>query len=174
MNTLQQLIVDTSTNYIGQKEIIGNLGFIDVEFQQKMEAVGWESKEAWCSYFAELVWREAYAQLNSEIEAKIRPLFNKSAVTTYNNFRRSEFAQYVTKKAEPGSVAIFRSAGSTWQGHAGIVLMVKNSEMLLVEGNTNASGGREGIEVARKSRLIDFSTKEKGLILIGFINPIPY
>jgi hypothetical protein len=38
-----------------------------------------------------------------------------------------------------------------------------------VEGNTNASGGREGIEVALKKRSYKFY-EPNGLQLMGFIN----
>ena len=41
-----------------------------------------------------------------------------------------------------------------------------------VEGNTNSSGGREGIEVAQKKRKINFEPKERGLVMLGFIHPI--
>ncbi len=42
-------------------------------------------------------------------------------------------------------------------------------KILLVEGNTNSQGGREGIEVAKKTRKIKVPYSSHGLNLVGFL-----
>ena len=60
--TIGDKIVEIAMNYLGQEEVSGNMGFEDDEFEKKMKAVGWEKGQAWCAYFAELVWKEAYKE----------------------------------------------------------------------------------------------------------------
>jgi hypothetical protein len=54
-------------------------------------------------------------------------------------------------------------------GHVAVVVDVDKIGFTTVEGNTNASGGREGIEVALKKRSYKFY-EPNGLQLMGFIN----
>ena len=46
-----------------------------------------------------------------------------------------------------------------------------NHEILTVEGNSNQSGAREGIEVATKKRLVNFDL-HTGLVIKAFIHPL--
>jgi hypothetical protein len=46
----------------------------------------------------------------------------------------------------------------------------KNNTFQCIEGNTNANGGREGIEVANRKRKINLGGLN-GLVLQGFIVP---
>jgi hypothetical protein len=165
-------IVEVAMGYLGQQEISGNKGFKDEAFEEKMRTVGWQPPWAWCSFFAMLVYREAYGALNSVIEADLRKLISPSATATYNNFKSSkDYKRYVSNKPTVGSLAVWRQ-GTGWQGHIGIVVGLNgNKEFKSIEGNTNSSGGREGIEVAIMRRLLDFTSKPTGLNLIGFINP---
>jgi hypothetical protein len=52
-------VIRVASSYVGQTETPNNSGFKDSVFQKKMEEVGWEKTLAWCSYFAELVFKEA-------------------------------------------------------------------------------------------------------------------
>lgn len=194
MMSINQKIINRAMYYRGQQEIPGNQGFIerdlhekidDKTFQEKMELCGWEKGQAWCAYFVELVWKEAYA--GDPLVSLLDILFNAGALATWNNFSKSEFI--TDKKPEPGAIAIWQNyryvtipnyhdlknsrteLRGTWQGHAGIVIEVIKNEFVTIEGNTNENGSREGIEVARKIRLLSFDI-HKGLVLKGFIHPI--
>ena len=187
---IKRLIIEEGIKWEGQKEIKGNQGFHDDIFQNKMQQMGWNHGQAWCAYFAELVWKEAYKQYNVDLLPLLDELFHAGAVKTFNNFSSSRdfddglvpdfgalmvWQKYVKKN---GRII------ADWRGHIGVVIdpvlppidRIKYVEekkpytIHVMEGNTNSEGGREGIEVARKRRKVDFSIK-KGLVLKGFIYP---
>lgn len=163
-------VVEIAQKYIGQKETINNSGFKDSDFEDRMEKCGWKPGQAWCAYFAELVWKEAYPD-----KQDLDKLFSGGAVATYTNFAKD--SDYIVDKIpEPGAVVIwqyYRNSVPQWTGHAGIVISSDGLNIYTVEGNTNAQGGREGIEVAQKFRSLDFVPKQHGLVLKGFIKPKP-
>jgi len=163
-------IVYTALGFVGQEEISGNLGFKDGEFQELMDAVGWEKGQAWCAYFTELVWKLAFTH-DSKIVRELDQLFSAGAVATYNNFRRSSWVTGETPVA--GSVVIWqrwKDNKPTWMGHAGIVTDVQPDLMTTVEGNTNYKGEREGLAVLKKTRSFAWNTGN-GLRIKGFIQP---
>ena len=177
MTSIGDIIVYTAKEFIGQREISGNLGFKDEEFQELMEATGWEKGQAWCAYFAELVWKEAYKQYDISIIPQLDTLFSAGAVATYNNFRRSHIFE-MSKIPTEGALIVWQSYKEKegvirphWSGHIGIVESYYKDVIKTIEGNTNSSGGREGIEVAEKMRDLDFTVK-KGLVLKGFVYPV--
>lgn len=174
MSELTNAIVGNAMSFVGEKEISGNLGFEDEKFEEMMKAVGWEKTQAWCAYFAELVWKLSYAPRSEEVVKKLDKLFSASAVQTYKNFKDAEWT--VSKEPKRGSVIIWQKYNDDephWSGHVGIVAAVDDSvRVTTIEGNTNAQGGREGIEVAIKERQL----KDKGvgsrLVYIGCIVPM--
>ena len=161
-------VVEIANSYVGEREKLNNSGFIDSEFEERMDKVGWKTGQAWCAYFSELVWKEAYPD-NKELDK----LFSAGAVATYTNFAASK--NFVCDKVpEAGAVVIwqyYKNGMPHWSGHAGIVEFIEGNTIHTIEGNTNAAGGREGIEVAKKIRPLDFEPKDKGLVLKGFIKP---
>lgn len=156
-------ITQVATNYLGKKEVPGNMGFIDKEFEKKMYAVGFQKTYAWCSLFMELCVKEG----SPDFYATHEPLFSASATTTYKNF---DLKGLTSKIPEIGMGVIWRH-GSGWQGHAGIVVSVNNlnGTFEAIEGNGNASGGREGIEVVKKTRKLKAPYVSNGLNLVGFL-----
>ena len=160
-------LIEIAKSYIGQKEIKGNKGFEDKEFEKRMKAVGFQSGWAWCCLFAELCYISAFVDKKEELTK----LFSASVTKTANNFKRSENWTF-SMKPTPGSLAVFnivRNGRKQWSGHIGIVEKVKkDGSFLCIEGNANSSGGREGIEVARRLRK-DNSKNLNGLVLQGFI-----
>jgi hypothetical protein len=157
--------IETAQKYLGETEISGNAGFTQVEFEGKMKLVGWKKGEAWCAYFAELVFKEAYPERAEDFNR----LFSASAVKTYSNFLANG---YIGKpEPSPGDLVIwrmFKNGSPSWQGHAGIVSDVLGQTLFYsIEGNTNDGGGREGYIVARKVR--DTKRKLNGLNVMGFI-----
>lgn len=155
-------IAQTAKKYIGQTEKPNNSGFNSPEFEQRMKAVGWQKGQAWCSYFCELVCKEAMPEITTVLDG----LFSASATQTWQNF---EIAKMTTQKPVIGSLAVFRY-GNGWQGHIGIVVeIIDDKSIKLVEGNTNDGGSREGYIVCEKKRKTNTPFQAKGLNLIGFI-----
>lgn len=160
-----------------QKEVKGNHGWKDQEFDCLMKATGWQDGQAWCAYWAEKVWRQVYS---SEVDMVIGRLFSANAVATFNNFWDSTFE--TSNRPVDGAVVIWqkmvnghpsRVGDTKWiRGHAGIVISTEGdvNTFMTLEGNSNSEGGREGIEVARQERTLDFN-KQHGLQLLGFIHP---
>jgi len=176
MNTINGYIIYFARKFLGQKEISGNLGFQDERFEQLMKEVGWQKGQAWCAYFIELIWKHAYFNYDKSKVKILDKLFSAGAVKTFNNFMNSELFK-IGMKPEPGAIVIwqyYKNNKPHWSGHAGIVIdEPKQHEMsfLTIEGNTNSKGGREGIEVAKKIRTLNFEPKRQGLVLKGFIYP---
>jgi len=175
---IRNKIVEIAYSYEGMEEISGNKGFKDDIFQQKLEAVGWNYGQAWCSYFAELVWKEAYGSFDSSIIEILDKKFSANAVKTYDNFYKSK--RFKTgNNPEPGDLVAWAyykenkpKMVDIWTlGHIGIVTKPAQLFFLSMEGNTNSKGGREGIEVAEKERGYDYY-QENGLRLLGVIKPI--
>lgn len=156
--------------YVGKTEKSNNSGFNDPLFEKRMQAVGWSKGQAWCSYFSELVWKEAYAADKSTVD-QLDKLFSGSATETFRKFDVSKKFS-VGKEPKVGAVVIWRH-GTGWQGHAGIVVdLIDENSFFSVEGNTNDKGGREGYIVSKKRRLISQPIKADGLNLVGFIYPV--
>ena len=163
---INEKVIATAQSYIGKKEKTGNSGFADQLFEQKMKAVGFQTGQSWCAYFAELVWKESFGK-DHPLFTAIDHLFSASAVATFSNFKNSTLFK-TGNVPKPGAVIIWRH-GAGWQGHAGIVETIANGSFTSIEGNTNAAGGREGIEVARKTRKTGEAFKANGLNIVGFI-----
>lgn len=173
--TINELILYNARRFLGQKEISGNLGFEDEKFESLMKDVGWQKNQAWCAYFTELVWKQAYENYDKSRIKELDKLFSAGAVKTYNNFKN--FGYTVNETPSVGAVVIwqyYKDRKPHWSGHAGIVTKIYSDDSDLfetIEGNTNSQGGREGIEVAKKERKLNFEPKLKGLVLKGFIHP---
>lgn len=165
--SLADRVVRIAKSIVGQKEISGNAGFQDPDFQKRMIEVGFKKKEAWCAYTGELVWKEAFGE-NHPLYPLLDQLFSASATKTFSNFEQNE--NFTTGQVpKKGALAIWRQ-GKGWQGHLAIVIEdTPGPEFKTVEGNTNAAGGREGIEVADKIRQTGEPFKAKGLNLLGFV-----
>lgn len=173
MTALENSIVGFASSHVGEKEKPGNTGFLSAKFEEKMKAVGFDKGESWCCLFAELCWTEAFSILFPDKLDEVSALFSEGCLTTWANAKASKvFKTGTTPK--PGSVAIFQH-GTGWQGHAAIVTTYNSTAekewFHTIEGNTNAEGGREGIEVAKKKRRMSFVKKPNQLNLMGFIYP---
>lgn len=168
-----QLIIEIAQSYIGQKEIPQNKGFYDKEFQNKMKQMGWLIGQAWCAYFTELVWKEAFKQFDPSKLKILDELFSGSSQATFNNFNKNgkKYGFEVTDKPLPGSIVIWQYLSNATLGHAAILINSDESKgrIYTVEGNTNAGGSREGDVVAAKIRNLTFNPVGN-LKLRGFIN----
>lgn len=174
-----QETIDFAISQEGKKENPGNQGFKDTFLDNVMRQVGFENGWAWCALFAEACWAYPTYQGKSKVIATISDNFSANAVRTYDNFHKDTAGMFrVDKEPLPGSVVIWEKrrggepvkTGIWTLGHAGIVLEVHDNYFVSMEGNTNSSGGREGIEVARKKRTYNFFDND-GLCVKGFITP---
>lgn len=176
--SINNIIVQAALADEGQKEVKGNHGWKDKDFDIQMKSTGWLDGQAWCAYWVEKIWCQVYDSDTSKI---LRRFFSANAVGTYDNFWSSpDFIR--SKEPVEGAVVIWQHVkngepsyvgGSNWiRGHAGIVIDTEGdiNYFTTLEGNSNSEGGREGIEVARQRRKLDFG-KQNGLQLIGFIHP---
>lgn len=160
-------VIRIANSYIGKTETPNNSGFKDAVFQKKMEQVGWIKSAAWCSYLAELIFKEAAGDDKVMFDMLGR-LFSGSATATFKNFDLDK--TFATGKIPKlGALVIWRH-GVGWQGHTGTVVEVIDKDTFRsVEGNTNDVGGREGYIVAKKTRLANKPFSAKGLNLVGFV-----
>lgn len=171
--TIGDRIAQIAKSYIGQTEIPGNKGFTNKEFQKKMEAVGFKMTNAWCMFFCELVWKEAYGAKHSLFTA-IDKLFSASALSSYYNFSGAD-GWLVDKNPAVGAVMCFKHGidPRKWEGHGCIVTdLLTDKKVKTVDGNTNDQGGREGYIVAQKTRSYGNPPTAKGLNFLGFIHPV--
>jgi hypothetical protein len=154
-------LISKAKAYIGQKEISGNAGFIDKEFENKLRFIGWQPPMAWCAAFAK---RCVYEAATMDEWKRIGEHMNMSALGTYNSLKAAGCK--ISQVPVVGSLAVWQH-GSTVQGHIGIVSSVQDdTNFTSIEGNTNALGGREGDIVAEKKRK---TTPMGNLTLKGFV-----
>ena len=156
---------EIAKKYIGQTEIPGNKGFNNADFEAKMKAVGFQPTHAWCCYFAELVFKEAFPEKFKDLDK----LFSASTVQTFNNFKKANYV--ISDVPVKGYLVIWQNQKDgvpQSTGHAGIVTDVYNKELFKsIEGNTNDQGGREGYIVAEKLRKV--KKVQNGLQVLGFV-----
>lgn len=157
---------EVARQYIGQTEKPGNMGFNDVVFEKKMEEVGFVKGHAWCAYFAELVFKEAFPEKFDELDK----LFSGSTIQTFRNFRDAAYPiGYVPVVNHLVIWQRYLDGQPQPTGHAGVVSEVKSTwEFKSIEGNTNDQGGREGYIVAEHERKVLAEVKT-GLKILGFI-----
>lgn len=53
---LREYALQLAFSYVGQKEIYNDEGFCDSKFENQIKRVGWQQNQAWCGYFAKLIW----------------------------------------------------------------------------------------------------------------------
>lgn len=145
------------------------------DFTSKMKSLGWKSGWAWCLFWAETVWLRSYSQYNSFIESKLEKLILGSATGTWSNFKKESKNSNIILSKEPvkGAIAIwqkFKDNKADWRGHGAIVYGWTDTTIKTIDGNSNSKGGREGIEIAKIERPLNFN-EDNGLRLLGFIHP---
>lgn len=178
MNT--DLIVQIARSYIGQKEIPPNAGFVDVNFEKKMRAQGWQTGWAWCALLSKLIWYEASAG-HAARQLRISHLCSPSALATYSNWHVSP-GGIISLTPALGALAVWKHGTdpTRFEGHMGVVTGLDNymlreaqADFTTVEGNTSAldPNERNGETTAEKPHHLRLPLNPKGLNLIGFIYP---
>lgn len=161
------VVSEVARKYIGQTEKPGNAGFNDAVFEAKMAAVGFISGHAWCSYFAELVFKEALPHKFAELDK----LFSAGTIQTYRNFKEAGYPVSLTPKVDDLVIwQNYKNNKPLMTGHAGIVSFsaVDGWHFRSIEGNTSKGKSREGFIVAEHERSVLRDVKN-GLKVLGFI-----
>ena len=176
ISTLRNTIVRIAKSYVGKIEIPANWvlnqngekvnkndnkGFLDLTFQSKMTNVGWFSSNSspWCSWFAKLVWKEAYTEVGSSDPAvksiSTTSLNNFSAASgpltggvkpTFDNMKKlGQAVDFIKSKTQiqPGDLIIYSYS------HMGIAVNTDNKKRTYdsIEGNSSAADARNGGQV---------------------------
>lgn len=160
--------VKLAESFEGETEITGNAGFNDPAFQDEITQVGWQTGDAWCVFFAKLVWWQAAPDF---LKQKILDNITGSTWTTWNNVLNDP-SFVISDVPHPGDMVIWRlyqGGIASFDGHAGIVKKLGIGKFTTIEGNIDPSGAsNEGYIVAEKTRDIDFGN-ENGLRILGFV-----
>lgn len=164
--TIQDKLIAYSAWYIGQKEKKGNSGFESEAFEKELKNAGWYKGAAWCAFFVKLVVLKLFT---GELLKAVRSQFNGSAKQTFDNVKKAGIFETGTEP-EDGCICVCL-LGYGPSGHMYIVEKagVKENTATTIEGNTNASGSREGDRVARKLRTNKRAFKSDGLNVYGYI-----
>lgn len=157
--------------YLGQKEILGNKGFQDKEFQSEMIEEGFQKGYAWCMLFCRVVYVNCYPEKIKEL----RKLFVPGVLNTYRNCKDAAYP--IGELPQIDSMAIWaqvKEGKQTGFGHAGIVSGLVENGFKSIEGNTSGEGVREGWLVNENTHKIAEKNRINGLRLIGFVHvPAP-
>lgn len=158
-------IVQVAKKYLGKVEKPNNSGWQDAEFERRMKEVGWLMGQAWCAYAVELFFKEAFPEEYKKLER----CFDASAVKTFNKFKEAGYP--ISQTPSVGAIVVWQTQKGGkphWTGHCSICSeVIDNTTFKSIEGNTSASGSREGYIVAEKLRTIKKVTN--GLQVLGFI-----
>lgn len=162
-------LIEVGRGYLGQSEDgtkPENTDFVNEEFERELEGVGWRPGFAWCAIFVKLCVKVG----DWKLWEKIKHLLSASVLTTFENFKKAGYTVY--EEPQVGFICFMKN-GNKWQGHEGLVTAVHaDNYFSLLEGNASPiKGTRQGDCVAEKKWLNNRVPREKGLYVIGFINP---
>lgn len=140
--TLQQKALAVAISQLGQHEepLGSNWGH---PVQDYLHSVGIDFPASWCMAF--LYW--CFDRAAAELDVK-NPLLKTGGVLRAWNETDKQY--HVTGEPQPGDIFIMNFGKGL--GHTGIVEKVDENFVYTIDGNTNDSGSREGIEVCRKQR----------------------
>lgn len=178
---LAKRIVQRAVHFAGLYETANNAAWDDPtipgpdprerELIDALREVGWASPQPYCMALVAATYRAAYEAGGAPPEAmrRVRQALTLSAMQSWERCEA-----LATKRPEPGAV-FFMQLGSSWKGHAGIVIRPGNPVFSTVEGNTSAAKttaqhDRDGDGIFCRTRRLDFG-KSRGLWLRGFLPP---
>lgn len=173
-------VVKYATHFLGVQEKTGNIFSDEDELGKLLHLAGQKSGEPWCAYFGEVIYKLAFEPDYTKWDddnyiKKLSAAFSASAVQTFYHFDGSKNFE-ISKIPQVGGLMIFRNYYNGQEletGHLAIIIAINGNSIKTIEGNTNTQGGREGIEVGKLNRVVDFDIPKKGkkLVLLGFVNP---
>jgi hypothetical protein len=170
ISDLRNAIVRIAKSYIGQTALDGDKGFENAEFQSKMQSVGWTIGSAWCNYFADLVWKEAYQEVGAKNPTVKNTFLNtfKSfnpgsmpltgySPTTFSNMKKLGYAEdYIPKRTiiKPGDIVYYSIS------HISIAGTVNENGFESIDGNYGSTQG--GSVRYQALRTEGYATREHG------------
>lgn len=139
MATLQEKALKIAISQLGQHEnpLGSNWG---KPVQDYLASVGIHFQASWCMAFVYWCFEQVSAGNN--------PLVKSGGVL--NCWNTADKKYRVVGDPQPGDIFIMNFGKGL--GHTGIVEKVDANFIYTIDGNTNDSGSREGIEVCRKQR----------------------
>jgi len=142
MPTLQQAALKVAITQLGQAEkpLGSNWG---KPVQDYLKSVGLNFPASWCLAFLYWCFEEASKQ-----QKVVNPLVKTGGVL--NLWNKADKKYRVLGEPQAGDIFIMNFGKGL--GHTGIVEKVDKTFVYTIDGNTNDSGSREGIEVCRKQR----------------------
>ena len=160
-SSVQTNSLEVAKTQIGVKEQGYNRGKI---VSQYIKSGGGEVGQSWCMYFVYWCYNEASKLLKIK-----NPLLRTGSCAAQLKYANSLFSKLKVKKVNglfnnekinSGAIAIFKKGtinnndiGKLWLGHTGILeKQIDKNTFLLIEGNTNQSGSRNGDGVYTKIR----------------------
>jgi len=162
-------IVRYAKKFLGQEELLNNMGFVNEEFEKMLNKYGdYNTGQQWCMSFAKAVWLKKFGLRYRD---KLDELMTPSTQTTWSNFENDKSGKFKTSQ-EPSKGAIviwqqYENGSPQWKGHAGIVQDFNKENFETIEGNTNAVNGIDSVsEMVRNYNW----NLNNGLRLKGFIS----
>lgn len=123
-----------------------------------LKEVGVGSPAPWCAAFCNFVARQAAKRLG--VESPLEKVPNQAYVQSYYEHGKKLGWIVPAEAAEPGDLFLLFFPSLHRYAHIGLVATKPlqassdGGEFSTIEGNTDADGGREGIEVARRIRKV--------------------
>lgn len=108
-----------------------------------LASVGINFPASWCAALVYWSFEQAAKKLNVTV-----PLYKTGGVLKM--WQSTDKKYRITKDPQPGDIFIMDLGKGL--GHTGMVIKVDPTFIYTVEGNTNDTGSREGIEVAARQR----------------------
>lgn len=138
--TIYETVLDKAISQVGKREnpVGSNWG---EPVQSYLKSVGITFAASWCMAFVYWCFKEATSALGT-VNNAIR---TGGVLAAYN-----QGVKYRSKEPVAGSVFIMDFGNGL--GHTGIVEKFDKDFIYTIEGNTNDTGSREGIEVCRRKR----------------------
>lgn len=161
---------EEARKYVGKKEILGNKGFQDPEFEAEMKEEGWLKGYAWCMILCRVVYVNCYPEKSKELRKLIVP----GVLNTYRNMVAAAYP--IAYHPQIDTLVIWenlKNGKATGFGHAGIVSELTGNGFKSIEGNTSGEGVREGWIVRENTHTMSETLRTTGLKLKTFIHIPP-
>ena len=171
--TPQQSIINTAKKWIGFKEIRGNQGFQNADFEALMIKFGGFVKgQPWCGYFVTMV---LMTSLKGKQKSDVQNVYRKLGDTNNILSLLPQSDSFVlADDPKTGDIVVwnyYQNGEKQWNGHTGIVINVTDNGFDTIEGNTNTDGSSEGYEVVQHHRDFIYEA-QNGLVISGYVRLI--
>lgn len=150
--------------WVGVEEKGSNQGWNNVEFENKMRAVGWYPGAEWCNFFVKMVMLTLYREGSKGYNFWKKNL-SPATQTTWANLQTPSRYHEVVQKPEKGCLVIYRNNSKPSAGHIEIVKKVNHDGSYQVISGNSGFDNKAGQGVAIKTRKSGIS----GFTTLGFI-----